>query len=164
MALTWHVVMTRIARETAAAIEIMGQGFEVFFPVHHRQRIHNHRIETIAGPLFPRYIFSRFDRDEPGWNTIKADSKHVVQIIRDGQGRPVILPDPIMDEIKNRLPHSPQSVSPGEFLIGQRVRVSTGILEGVEGLFQGTAAQRTKVLLDIMGKRVEVPIATVEII
>lgn len=48
-----------------------------------------------------------------------------------------------------------------QFTKGQVVRIETGVLAGLEGLFQTDVRGRTACLLEILGKRVEVPRDTV---
>lgn len=45
---------------------------------------------------------------------------------------------------------------------GQRVKVTSGLLNGYEGLFQASAKNRTEALLEIMGNRVSVPLKDIQ--
>lgn len=161
MAQTWSVVHTKISRELSTAVAITSLGFPTFYPLHRRKRIHNHRVEHLIGPLFPRYLFVRFDRDQDEWGEILT-TKGVCDIIRDCERRPCILRDDIMTAMKARLEASPETPEPDPvYSVGQRLRITDGVLEGLEGLFEGTAQQRTCALLEIMGRRVKVPIKSV---
>lgn len=145
MPLAWHVVNTRPNQEIRAAVELTRQDFQVFFPV------------IRSKPLFPRYIFTQFDRDGPGWGVIKS-TRGCCDVLKNGF-RPVIVRQPIMDAI---LAYSePQdAVEPlPNFITGQLVTIRNGLLRGYEGLFQGTDKQRTKAFLEILGNRIEIPIS-----
>ena len=159
----WHCIFTKVAKEPAAAEEIETKGFLAYYPTYTRKRIHNHRIEHVVGPLFPRYIFAFFDRDLPGWESIKHGSRHVFGIIKDGMGRPIPVPAWAIHAMKSR-PTDPEEAAQAdpEFALHQRVRVKTGLLAGCEGLFEGTGHQRRVALLTLMGKRWEVDIKDVE--
>ena len=64
--------------------------------------------------------------------------------------------------LKARLDASPEAVQADPvYSTGQRVRIVDGVLEGIEGLFEGSAQQRTCALLEIMGRRVKVPMKSI---
>ena len=161
MALAWSVIHTKVSRELSTAMGITGLGFPTFYPLHRRQRVHNHRIEHIIGPLFPRYIFVQFDRDRDEWGELLT-IKGVVDILRTCDGKPCILRSEVMDAMKSRLDASPETIQADPvYKTGQRVRIMDGVLEGLEGLFEGSAQQRTCALLEIMGRRVKVPMKSI---
>lgn len=157
--LNWFVVMTRPLREALAAFEIANQGFETWYPQYRRSRIHNHRIERIATPLFPRYIFTRFDRDNDAWGSIQ-NTKGVFAILCDCNNRPIICPEDAFSAVKHfdetEIAHSK------DFRSGQRVRVTGGNAQGFEGLFVTNASQRTMAFLEILGRKVKVDLEHVE--
>lgn len=162
MGFNWIVIQTKASREIQAAMEITSLGFKTFYPLHERKRIHNHKVEHISGPLFPRYIFAKLDRDQSEWGGIKT-RKSVSYILSDCMGRPYILPDQVIEAMKNRL-DAPEEVLQADpiYTAHQKVRVKDGLLQGLEGLFEGSSANRTKALLEIMGKRWEVPMDMIE--
>ncbi len=49
-----------------------------------------------------------------------------------------------------------------EYTLQQRVRVKDGLLQGVEGLFVGSEKNRTIALMEILGRRVKVPMPMIE--
>lgn len=146
--LTWHVVTTKPQQEARAAVELANQDFRVFLPV------------LSAKPMFPGYIFVQFDRDIAGWGTIK-NTRGCIDLLRNG-----FLPSNVHDSIIEALMayRQPQTIPEGEteFSLGQVVKINNGVLEGVEGLFQANVKSRTMCLLEICGKRVQVPRDTVQ--
>lgn len=160
MALSWFVVQTKPAREVAASIEIANQGFEVFFPLFKAFKIKNgQKIEDVSC-LFPRYIFVRFDDNpETGdqWGPIR-NTRGVSNLLSDGRGKPTPLRDHILNAIRAReMTVELDPVSPAGYELGQKVRICDGPLQGLEGLFTGTPSDRTRVLLEIMGRKIELP-------
>lgn len=160
MSLNWFCICTKSQQEIRASVEISKQGFEVYFPVEHREKIHKGvRINTTS-PLYPRYIFARFDRAIPGWQPIR-NTRGVSFIISDPDNRPIPLKDHVMDVIRAYKPPEGPIDATVQFSQGQRVQVSTGPLAGLEGLFVADKQKRVSCLLEIMGKRVEMPLSSV---
>jgi transcriptional antiterminator RfaH len=156
--LAWHVIYTKPSQETRACIEITRSGFESFIPIEHYSRIHNHRKEACTRALFPRYVFARFDPNSQPWGFL-MNVRGVSDVLRSPSGKPLSLTDRAMEAIRNR--PDPDIVSRETYRIGQRIRINEGILAGYEGLYQGSPKERVMALLDILGRRVEIPLAVV---
>lgn len=158
--LAWHVICASPQQEIRASLEITKAGFDVFYPIKHYTRIRlNRKPETVSGPLFPRYLFAAFDRAQSNWGKIK-DLRGVSSILCNGN-QPVIVRNEVVIAIRSyREPvEAVQAIS--EFSSNQRVVITTGVLEGIEGLFTGSDRQRTKAFLEILGKRYEIPYETI---
>ena len=158
--LAWSVVCTSPQQEIRASLEIAKAGFEVFFPL---KRYIRHKLnrppEEVTGPLFPRYVFVRMDRDMPEWAKIR-EMRGVSDVLRNGY-KPVIVRPEIIEAIRDY--REPMEAVQAErvFTEGQRVRVASGVLEGIEGLYKGSDRQRTKAFLEILGKKWDVPFDTI---
>lgn len=167
MGLRWYVIHTRVARERQASEEISGLGFEAYYPEYPKRRIHNHQIETILRPLFPRYIFARFDSQIPGWAWIKNGSKNVYSILMDMDRRPIPVGDDIITEIKTRSSASQDAVQAiPSYESGQAIKIKAGPFQGFEGLFSDNPHDRAKCLIEILllgaKRKVELPISDIE--
>ncbi len=140
--IAWHVVHTRPQQEARAAIELTNQDFRVFMPV------------LASKPLFPRYIFTQFDRNVDQWGKIK-NTRGCVSLLLDGF-LPAIVPNQAIDAIMDyKAPEQPQE---GEttFTTGQTVRIVEGPCAGIEGLFVADANRRVYALLEVCGKQIKV--------
>lgn len=159
--LAWHCVVSSPQQEIRASIEIAKSGFDVFFPIkRYERRTLNRPPQIITGPLFPRYLFVRFDRLLPDWTKIR-DMRGVSDILTNSN-QPIIVRDDIVEAIRTY--KEPERVVEGDkaFIPEQRVRIVNGPLSGIEGLFKGSDRQRTKAFLEILGKRWEIPFSTIE--
>jgi transcriptional antiterminator RfaH len=159
--MAWHVIISSPQQEIRASIEVSKAGFEVFFPIkRYVRRPLNRPEQIVTGPLFPRYFFASFERENPEWAKI-LDMRGVSDVLRNGN-KPVIVRDAVIDAIREY--REPEKAPEGQtvFEKGQRVRVSTGVLTGIEGLFQGSDRQRTKAFLEILGKKIELPYETID--
>ena len=141
--LAWHVALCRSQQEARAAVELANQSFRVFLPI----------LDT--KPMFPRYIFLQFDRDRDDWGKVKS-TRGCVDLLKSGF-LPSIVPEPVMDAIMAFRPPVEPVQGETQFTEGQRVRVTEGPCQGLEGLFQRDAKGRNYALLEILGKRVELP-------
>jgi transcription elongation factor/antiterminator RfaH len=68
----WYVVRTLAQRERHAVRQLTNQGYRVFLPLHLKTRRHARKVETIAAPLFPRYLFTILDRTRDRWRSING--------------------------------------------------------------------------------------------
>ncbi len=143
----WHVCTTRPQQEHIAAIHLTNQSFHTYLPV------------LDGKPLFPRYLFIEFNRDTDPWGKIRS-TRGCCSLLLDGY-LPAIVPERAMDAI--RAYKAPETAQDGQtqFIQGQRVVIMDGVLNGLEGLFQGDAKGRTACLLEICGRKVTVPKNTI---
>lgn len=145
--LGWYCIVSRPQQEARAALELTNQGFTVFLP------------KLDGKPMFPRYLFAAFDRDRDNWGTIRS-TRGCSDLIRFN-GIPAQVPNYAMSQIMAYKPPEKPIDGKIEFTKGQVVRIESGVLAGLEGLFQADVRGRTACLLEILGKRVEVPRDTV---
>ena len=109
---------------------LSAKGFEVFLPLYESIRRWKDRTKVLSLPLFPCYVFVRGGINRrlqvvstPGVHMILFNGEHVA-----------IIPDDQIDAIRMAV-ESPIRVEPHPFLkCGERVRVTRGPLEGVEGV------------------------------
>ena len=91
----WYVVHTRPNSETKADLNLRRQGFSTYLPRYQRQRRHARKIEIVARPLFPRYLFVALDLAFDQWRSIQS-TFGISQIILAGE-KPRPLPDGVVD-------------------------------------------------------------------
>src|ERR1700744_5275729 len=97
--LNWHVVCASPQQEIRAAIELAKLEFDVFYPVkRYTRRRMNRPPEVVTGPLFPRYIFARFDREGADLSVIKK-LRGVSDVLCNGN-KPIIVRDEIMAAVR----------------------------------------------------------------
>ena len=59
--MNWYAVNTQPRREEVAELNLRRLGVETFFPRIREERVIRRRREVVTGPLFPGYLFARFD-------------------------------------------------------------------------------------------------------
>jgi transcriptional antiterminator NusG len=128
----WFAVQAKTTHEKRVASLLSYQEYECFLPVYTCRRRWSDRIKEVELPLFPGYVFCRFDVHARG-PILKTPS--VNGIVGIG-GRPAAIDDAEIAAIQlvNR---SGLGMRPHPFLqAGQRVRIEGGSLDGVEGIIE----------------------------
>jgi transcriptional antiterminator RfaH len=153
----WYVAQTHVHAETKATFHLGRQGFEVYLPRYLKRRRHARRVDTVAAPLFPRYVFVSVDMATQRWHSIRS-TIGITRLVTNGDV-PAVVPQAIMEGLKRRedakgfveLEHRPR------FASGDKIRVLGGAFCDALGLFEGIRDQeRVAILLDLLGRKVRV--------
>jgi transcriptional antiterminator RfaH len=149
----WFVVRTRPNSERRAMANLNRQGFEVYFPVYSKRRSHAGKIDMVAAPLFPRYLFIAIDLDGQRWRSIHS-TFGVAQLVCHGD-RPAPLAEEIIAELRSREDERGLIRLGSAFRPGERVRVVGGAFADHFGMFDSMGdGERVAVLLDLLGRKV----------
>lgn len=153
----WFVVQTKLNAEANAARNLVRQGFEIYLPRYLKRRSHARKIEKVAAPLFPRYLFVRIDLATQSWRSIQS-TFGVSNLVLNGSD-PARVQQNVLGLLKARedeggfvkLDQRPK------FALGEKVRVLAGAFAENLGLFDGLADRdRITILLDLLGRKVRV--------
>ena len=66
----WFVVQTQPNAENKAVAHLARQGFVTYLPRYLKRRRHARRVDIVAAPLFPRYLFVVIDMTAQRWRSI----------------------------------------------------------------------------------------------
>ena len=155
----WYLVTTKLKSELRVKQNLeANHGLETFFPVFPARKSNS----PIGLPLFPRYVFVRFDLAQdfakiqfaPGVSKVVAFGnaylpvpEEVITCMRDRCDKDDILLPPSLKE-------------------GQKVRVRKGIFDGCEGIIkEKRGTKRVQLLLDLAFSnpvKVELSISEIE--
>jgi transcription antitermination factor NusG len=128
--LPWHAVHTRSNCERITAAGLQHKGYEQFLPIYRSRRRWSDRVVEIDQPLFPGYVFCRFEACE---RLPIVTTPGVVSIIGFGI-QPAPIPDSEIAAIQAII-RSGLATEPCPFLReGQRIRITRGSLENLEGI------------------------------
>ncbi len=153
----WYVVQTHVNAEAKAARNLARQGFEIYVPRYLKRRSHARKIENVAAPLFPRYLFIRVDMATQRWRSIQS-TFGVSHLVANGSD-PIPVQHGVLRLLQARedengfikLDWRPK------FSLGEKVRVLAGAFADNLGLFDGSGDRdRVAILLDILGRKVRV--------
>src|SRR5581483_12032662 len=128
--LPWYGVQTRSNCEKVAATVLDSKGYEHYLPVYRSKRRWSDRVVETDKPLFPGYVFCRFDAQQ---RLPVLTTPGVVSVIGFGR-EPAPIADSEIQAIQAVL-SSGLAAEPHRFLHqGQRIRINRGSLEGLEGI------------------------------
>jgi transcriptional antiterminator RfaH len=153
----WYVVQTHPHAEKKASWHLQRQAFETYYPRYLKKRRHARRIETVAAPLFPRYLFVAVDMTTQRWLAVRS-TIGVTRLVCHGDN-PAALPLDVLDALKRsedangfvQLDRRPR------FLPGDKVSVLGGAFQDCCGLYEGmSSTDRVTILLDLLGRKVRV--------
>jgi transcription antitermination factor NusG len=126
----WWAVYTRHQHEKTAAEIMTAKGCEVFLPLYSVIRRWKDRQMKLSVPLFPCYLFVRAQLSR---RLQIISTPGVNMILRRGEQFAELTSEEI--QMLQRAVDGPYQVEPHPFLqCGERVRVTRGALEGVEGI------------------------------
>jgi transcription antitermination factor NusG len=134
----WFALQVRMRHETGVADHLQGKGYEWFLPLYKAQRRWSDRVKEVHSPLFPGYLFCRFN---PHDRLPILKTPGVTQIV--GYSHVPVPVDEQEIQAIRRLVASGVSNFPCPYLeVGSKVRIEAGALRGLEGI-----------LMDLKGKR-----------
>ena len=155
--MAWYVVHTHAQAEKTALTHLTRQGFEAYLPCHAKRRSHARKVEIVAAPLFPRYLFVRLDPEACRWRAIRS-TIGVSHLVCRGDV-PAAVPDGIVEAIRDheddtgmvRIENKPM------FEAGQPVRFLRGAFADQIGRFACMSeGERVVVLLNLLGRDIQV--------
>jgi transcription antitermination factor NusG len=151
----WHAVRVRPRWEKIVTDALQGKEYESFLPLYRKRNQWSDRKKDIDLPLFPGYVFCRGDfSGRPRIITTPG----VIGILTFA-GVPAIISDCEIEAVKTVL-RSGVYAQPWPYLReGQRVRICSGALTGVEGIIVRTKSDCRVVLsIDALCRSVAVEI------
>ena len=135
-------VKPRFDKSVAQALEM--KGYETLLPLYKKHHKYGTRSRFSELPIFPGYVCCRFDVQS---RLPIVTTPGVIQVLGAGN-MPVPLADVEVNSLKTAL-KAQQSVVPYPFVdTGQRVRITSGALAGVEGIVI-SLTQRLRLVLSI---------------
>jgi len=142
--MSWYAVSTKPRQEKQAELHIKQCGIECFLPLLKGSKIIRRTRKTVIEPLFPGYLFARFDLDKHCRAVSYATG--VRKIVEFGSG-PVELDATMIDAIKERVRDGYVTLMPVRPVYGQIVHIKGGPLAGLEAVFMREMTDRNRVLL-----------------
>ena len=148
----WYILRTEPQGDFLAASELLKAGFEIFSP---RVKAHQARDVAHFAPLFPGYLFLKWDLEGQGKPSFHG-APHVAGWV-NFEGVAPSVPDDVIRELAHRIEHiNREGGLWRRFEIGDRVRIVSGTLEGLAEVVESTSSPRSRVrvLMQFMGRLV----------
>lgn len=127
---SWFALQIRSRWESSTADLLRGKGHETLLPTYTTSRKWSDRVKLVESPLFPGYLFCRFDVN----NRLPVlITPGVISVV--GRGKtPVPVDDAEIHSIRAAI-GSGIHIEPWPYVeIGERVRIKHDVLDGMEGI------------------------------
>ncbi|RMF84528.1 MAG: transcriptional activator RfaH [Nitrospinota bacterium] len=146
----WYVIRTKPHQEEIALLNLQNMSVEVYYPRLKERKVIRRKQREVIGPLFPGYLFGRFDLSTQ-YHSVKY-ARGVRNVVAFG-GIPTPIDDTVIASIRAReqeegiiVLHQPP-LQPGE-----AVEILDGPFKGLVAIFERelSGQQRVQLLLDIL--------------
>ena len=152
----WYVVHTKPRQEELALLHLQRQGYVCYLPRLKVEKVRQRKLQLITEPMFSRYLFIQLDSglSAKSWSPIRS-TVGVSQMVYFGT-RPAMVDAALIHELQSREESLPEQIL---FKAGDRVQIKQGPFAGLEAVYQlKDAQQRALVLLELLSKKVTLPI------
>jgi transcription antitermination factor NusG len=126
----WYALRVQSKLESCVSTALRGKGYEEYLPMYQGRRQWSDRLKAVELPLFPGYLFCRFDVEGRLLPILTIPG--VICIVGAGK-TPIEVPEAeiaaIQKVIRSGLPTLPWPC----ISVGSRVYIEKGPLEGLEG-------------------------------
>ena len=128
----WIAVYTKSRHEQIVVNELSKKGIESFCPMFKERRQWSDRKKWVHFPLFRSYVFARIHLKE---NIFVLQTIGVNKIVKF-QNKISIIPDQVINDIKNIVDGGYKIQQVDYFIKGDEVSVVSGPLKGINGIIQ----------------------------
>ena len=155
MSKEWFILQFKSNSHHLAAKNLTRQGFETFLPLHETTSRRLSRFINTSKPLFPGYMFIRFDRAESEWH--KINNTYGVSHLITFNSILKSIPTIFVDHLMKRYDLSGKLLPIQKLKKGDQVTVLTGPFANfIATVEKYEADQRIWILIDLMGRMTKI--------
>ena len=155
MSKEWFILQFKSNSHHLATKNLNRQGFETFLPLHDTTSRKLSRFINISKPLFPGYMFIRFNKTESEWHKIN-NTLGVSRLITFNSILKSI-PTTFVDSLMMRYDLSGKLLPIKKLKKGDQVTVLTGPFANfIASVEKYEADQRIWILMDLMGRKTKI--------
>src|SRR5690348_5156710 len=140
----WYVIRTKPHQERLAEFHLRQLSVETFLPLLKQRKTVRRQHKMVVEPLFPRYLFARFDITDC-YRAVNF-SRGVLNVVEFGS-KPAEVSETLIDGIKSRMEDGYVIPKSERFQKGQIVSIKGGPLAGLEAVFVREMKEQDRVLL-----------------
>ena len=147
----WYVIQTKPKKEEEAKSYLTMKGLEIFNPLMENFLIRNGSLNKELKPLFPGYMFGKFDLEQD--YSLVRWGRGVKKVLSLGGGYPTPLAEEIIEVIKRRTDSHGIVRKSYHFEANDRIRIKSGPLKDLLGIFERWVSDndRVRILLNLIG-------------
>jgi transcription antitermination factor NusG len=151
----WFALLVKANWEKRVNQLLCWRGLDVFLPLYTKRSRWSDRITTVDLPLFPKYVFCKFNMHD---RLLVLTTPGVLQIVSLGL-RPTPVDERQLTMIRIAVNANADREPHPNLKNGQRVRIIRGPLEGVEGvLIESRSGWRILLAVDVLERSVSVAV------
>ena len=155
MSKEWFILQFKSDSDHLAAKNLNRQGFETFLPLHETTSRRLSRFINTSKPLFPGYMFIKFDRAESEWH--KINSTYGVSRLITFNSILKSIPTILIDHLMKRYDLSGKLLPIQKLKKGDQVTVLKGPFANfIATVEKYEADQRIWILMDLMGRKTKI--------
>jgi len=144
----WYAIHSKPRQEERALENLQRQGFEAWLPLMEVEKVLRSKLMRVIEPMFSRYLFIRLDTEQTNWSPIRS-TLGVSKLVSFGN-RPAVVSDELIVALKNL----PKQETQRLIQPGQQVKIVSGPLRGLEGIYQQSDGEmRAMVLIELLNKQ-----------
>jgi transcriptional antiterminator RfaH len=142
--MNWYAIHTKPRQEAMAQRNLSREGLETLFPKLRRKKTIRRVRKWVTGPLFPNYIFAKFDLVQSGRLVRYANG--VLNVVSFG-GKPAAMDESIIAAIHEHSENDIVTIPPPSLNAGDVVEIQVGPLRGLQGIFEREMSDRDRVVI-----------------
>lgn len=142
--MNWYVVQTKPRQERIAEMNVRRLGIETFLPMLKQERRTGAERKPFVHPLFPAYLFVRFEASL-SYRAVNF-AQGVRNVVTFG-GTPSIVDESMIEQIRSRQKEGFVTIQKPLFAPGERVRIQNGQFSGLEAVFEREMDDRQRGVL-----------------
>ena len=155
MSKEWFILQFKSNSHHLAAKNLNRQGFETFLPLHDTTSRRTSRFINTSKPLFPGYMFIRFNRAESKWH--KINNTYGVSRLITFNSILRSIPTSFVDSLMKRYDLSGKLLPIQKLKKGDQVTVLSGPFANfIASVEKYEADQRIWILMDLMGRKTKI--------
>ena len=152
MSKEWFILQFKPNSHHLATKNLNRQGFETFLPFCETTSRRASRFMNTSQPLFPGYMFIKFDRAEPKWH--KINSTYGVSRLITFNSILKSIPNTFVNDLKKRYDLSGKLLPLKKLKKGDQVKISKGPFANFIATIETYETdQRIWILMDLMGRK-----------
>jgi transcription antitermination factor NusG len=126
----WFALQVRTRWESSTAVLLSGKGYQTLLPTFKARKRWNGKLREVHAPLFPGYVFCRFEAQKRLPILVTPGVLAVV-----GRGRIPLPVDDLEISAIQTVVSSGFRAEPWPYLeVGQKIRIESDVLSGLEGI------------------------------
>jgi len=125
----WYVVKTYPRKENVVYSNLLRKGFNVFLPIITTTFIRSGKVVSCKRPLISNYVFVNANQSQLSQLNFVVGT----QSLLSNNDKPVIVTEKEVEQMERLCVYSPSPQVVGTYRKGQKLRITGGVLNGIEG-------------------------------